>query len=78
MLLVSWLLHIRLRRDPRFPNFASLFQVLFTIVSYVGWLLATGILTDSVQRTPVSDDVLARTKRVFFFDDMPAVRMGTK
>jgi hypothetical protein len=72
MLLVSWVLHIRLRRDPRFPNFTSLFQVLFTIVSYVGWLLATKVLTVSVQRVPVSHDVLAGMKEmIIFFDDMP-------
>jgi hypothetical protein len=72
MLLISWVLHIRLRRDPRFPNFASLFQVLFTIFSYVGWLLATRVLADSVQRTPRSDDALAVIKRVWIvFDDMP-------
>jgi hypothetical protein len=72
MLLISWVLHIRLRRDPRFPNFASLFQVLFTILSYVGWLFATRGLADRVQRAPDSDAFLRAVQQVgSFVDDMP-------
>jgi len=77
MLLISWILHIRLRRDPRFPNFASLFQVVFSMLSYVGWLFATRGLADSVQRTPQGDDAVAVAKRVWiFFDDMPYAALG--
>ena len=35
MLLVSWFVHLLLRISPRFPNFASLFQVLITMACWV-------------------------------------------
>jgi len=46
MLLVSWFVHLLLRISPRFPNFASLFQVLITMgcwlcLLYTSWRLNT-------------------------------------
>src|SRR5882672_4886926 len=54
-MIVSWGLHIRLRRDSQFPNFGSLFQVFFSITGCLGWVYTSGLLTP--RKTPQPDDL---------------------